>query len=105
MGRGMESGSPLYATATGSSTCTATLSAVTSKSLYATLVTASSDLAGATVMIKDGTTVIWQDRISNTCPYILMSEAFPLTTTPGNALTVVVTGTSLCNANIAGYVL
>lgn len=101
--RGIESGTPLYATATGTSSAVATLTAVAGKSIYGSVVTGSSDLTGATLQIKDGSTVIWQDRISNTAAYYIQWD-LPIASSVGNTLSVTVTGTSASNANISGYV-
>lgn len=94
-------GTPFSATATGSSTATATVTGVPGVRFFVTDVTGSSDLAGATIQIKSGSTVIWQDRISNTAAYE-HQFAIPLPCTAGSTLTVVVTGTSLSNANVSG---
>lgn len=101
---GADYGLNFAATATGSTSATATVTGVAGKTLYVTDFSGSSDLTGATLQIKDGATVIWQDRISNTGAYI-MDLTTPIRVTTGATLTIVVTGTSLCNANIIGYLL
>lgn len=95
-------GTPITATNTGSSSTTATVTGVVGVTYYVTDVSASSDLAGATINIKDGSTIIWQDRISNTAPAVYQFST-PLRCTMGNTLTVVVTGTSLSNCNVSGF--
>ena len=102
MARGREYGTPFAASSTASGNTTTTVSAIAGKTLYVTDFSGSSDLAGATIQVKDGSTVVWQDRISNTCPGIYqLSEPLPI----AGALTVVVTGTSYAAANVAGYSL
>lgn len=101
---GSEYGLNFAATANGSTSATATVTGVAGKTLYITDVSGSSDLTGATIQIKDGATVIWQDRVSNTGAYVV-NLTTPIRVTTGNTLTVVVTGTSASNANVAGYLL
>ena len=95
-------GTPVFATATASGAATATVTGVAGVTLYATDVSGSSDLSGATIQIKDGSTVIWQDRVSNTAPVSYQFQT-PLQCTMGNSLVVVVTGTSYGAANVAGF--
>jgi len=100
----LESGALVTATATGTNSATATITGVPGKKTYIAFVSASSDLAGGTVQIKDGSTVIWQDRVSNTCPGAYSFEGY-LVASAGANVTVVVTGTSLSNANISAFQL
>ena len=102
MARGIESGTPFTATSTASGNATATVNAIARQNLYVTDVSGSSDLAGATLQIKDGSTVVWQDRISNTSA---MTYRFEMPLSIAGALTVVVTGTSYGAANVSGYSL
>lgn len=86
----------------GSAVATETPAA--SQWVYLSDVSGSSDTAGATLIIKDGSTTIWEEIIGNTMPY---SHAFavPLRGTVGVAMTVTVTGTTACFANFAGVLL
>ena len=97
-------GTRISATNTASGNCTATVAAVAGTTFYITDVSGSSDLAGAVLKIEDGSTVIWQDRVSNTGA-IVYNFTTPLACTMGNAVNIVVTGTSLANANIAGFAI
>lgn len=104
MGQGIESALIVSATATGTTSAVATITGVASQKIHITDITGSSDLATATIQLKDGSTVIWQDTIKNTIAYIkTFGVAIPITV--GNNASVTVTGTSACAANIAGYQL
>lgn len=102
--RGIESGTPLFATATSATSAVATLTGVAGQTIYGVTITGSSDKAGALALVKDGTTVIWQDRISNTAAYWLEFQ-LPIKATVGASLSVTVDGTAMCNANISGYII
>lgn len=98
-------GTPFSAAATGSTSTVATFAAPTTASLlYVTDIAGSSDLAGAVLTVKQGTTTIWEVQIGNTIPF---DEQFasPLPSVAGASVSVTVTGTSLSKANIAGYYL
>jgi hypothetical protein len=97
-------GTRATATATASGNATATVTGIAGSTFFVTDVSGSSDLAGATLQIKDGSTVIWQDRISNTSVAGYQFST-PLACTIGNNAVVAVTGTSFGAANIAGYFL
>ena len=95
-------GTPIFATAASTTSAAAVVAGVAGTTLYITDVSGSSDLAGATLQVTNGSTVIWQERISNTTPY-QHSFLQPLTCTVGNSATVTVTGTSASNANFSGF--
>jgi hypothetical protein len=95
-------GTRISATNNASGTATATVAAVAGTTYFITDVSGSSDLAGATLQIRDGSTVIWQDRVSNSSA-IVYNFTTPLACTMSNAVSVVVTATSAGNANLAGY--
>lgn len=97
-------GSPVNATNSGSSAAAAAIAGVASTTVYVTDITGSSDLASATITVKDGSNVIWQDRIGNTGAYGVSFNS-PLACTAGNSATVSVTGTSACNANLSGFTI
>lgn len=102
--RGQEFGTPFAVTANHATSAVATKSAVTGSTHYITDISGSSDKAGAKILVKDGTTVIWQDRISSTAAY---TKTFlpALKVTVSADASVTVDGTAECNANIAGYTL
>lgn len=100
----MESGTPMFATATNATSAVATLTGVAGKTLYGVVFSGSSDKAGALILVKDGSTTIWQDRVSNTAAYMI-ELPIPVAATIGNNLSVTVDGTAIANANIGGYIL
>lgn len=104
MTRGQEYGASFSVTANNATSAVATKAGVSSKKHFAVDISGSSDKAGAKILVKDGTTVIWQDRISSTGAY---EHTFsqPLSASVGADLSVTVDGTAECNANISGYTL
>lgn len=103
--RGIESGTPIFATATSATSAVATLSGVADSTIYGYTITGSSDKAGAQAILKDGTTVIWRDRISNTAAYWVSFADLPIPATSGADLSLTVDGTAVCFANIYGYII
>lgn len=104
MTRGQDGGTPYSATANHSTSAVATQTGVTNVRTFITDITGSSDKAGAKILVKNGTTVIWQDRIGNTGAYEHVFST-PLNGTTGADVSVTVDGTAECNANVAGYTL
>lgn len=102
-------GTPFSATATGSTSATATFSAPNAGSLlYITDIAGSTDKAGALLTVQQGSTTIWQVQLATTAAGInAFWETFasPLACPAGANATVTVTGTSACEANVAGYYL
>lgn len=95
-------GTPYSQTATNSTSAVCTQTGVAGQTIYVTDISGSSDKAGGLILVKDGSTVIWQDRVSNTTPYQhTFSE--PLTVSLGGTLTVTVDGTAIANSNVAGF--
>lgn len=90
------------ATGTGSTAASATISGTAGHVTYITDIAASSDKAGAILLVKDGSTTIWQQVIGATA-YWQKFES-PLITSSGADAVVSIDGTSACNANIAGFV-
>ncbi len=101
-------GAPVSATATNASSAVATIAGVTGAVNYVTDITGSSDKAGSLILVKQGTTVIWQAQLATTAAGINAFNhqfASPLPSAPGASISVTVDGTSACYANIAGYQL
>lgn len=98
---GSDSGELFSVTATSGTSAVATKSGIAGKTHYITDITGSSDKTGAKLLVKSGTTVIWQDVIS-TIPYEHNFQSV-LRAVAGADVSVTVDGTALCNSNIAGY--
>lgn len=101
-------GSPISATATHATSAVASVAGVAGSTHYITDISGSSDKAGALLLVKQGTTVIWQSQIATTAAGINAYEhsfVTPLPAASGALVSVTVDGTSVCNANIAGFTL
>ena len=99
---------PYQQTATGTTSAVATQAAVTGQTFYVTDISGSSDKAAAKILVKDGATVIWQDQIQVSAAgasYYEHTFGTPLKCTSGNSASVTVDGTSVSNANLAGFVV
>lgn len=103
MTRGQEYGTPFSVTATNATSAVATQTGAAGLRSYITDISGSSDKAGAKILVKKGTTVIWQDVIS-TNPFTYRFST-PLSGDAGGDVSVTVDGTALCNANVSGYTL
>jgi hypothetical protein len=106
--RGQEFGTPFSETATHATSAVASHTGVTGKTFYITDISGSSDKAGALLEVKQGTTVIWRTQLAATAAgNLAYSHSFgvPLAGAAGALVSVTVDGTSVCNANIAGYEL
>lgn len=104
----IDSGTPFSETATHATAAVASHAAVAGRTYYITDIAASTDKAGALLLVKQGTTVIWQLQIATTAAGInAFSHSFkvPLKGVAGALVSVTIDGTSVCNANIAGYEL
>jgi hypothetical protein len=98
-------GTPFTATASISgSVAVASVSGVAGRTYYVTDVSGSSDTATGTIVIKDATTIIWQERVSSTTPYEHTFKA-PLKVAAGATVSVSVRGDAVAFANISGYSL
>lgn len=100
---------PLTATATGTTSATAFIAAVTGVTYYLVDISCSADNKSASLVINDGTTAKWQDNISGQsapapCWY---SRSFfaPIRCSKNASVNAVVTNTggSVCNVNIAVF--
>lgn len=101
-------GAPVSATATNATSAVATVSGVTGAINYITDISGSSDKAGALLLVKQGTTVVWQVQLATTAAGMNAFEhtfASPIPSAAGASISVTVDGTSVCYANIAGYQL
>lgn len=94
---------PFQITSTHATAAVCTKTGVTNQTFYVTDVSASSDSGSATIVIKDGSTTLWQNKIG-TSIYNFNFEQ-PIQGTNGGTLTVTVTGSTVCNSNVAGFVV
>lgn len=99
-----DSGVRFNVTATNATSAVATRTGVAGTVAYITDIMGSSDKAAALILVKDGTTVIWQGRVSNTAPFYEQFDS-PLKITAGADCSVTVDGTAICTANLAGWVM
>ena len=95
-------GTPFQQTATHATSAVATQTGATGKTSYITDISGSSDKAGSVILVKDGSTTIWQDIVGQ--GHYNHSFVQPLKATAGANVSVTVDGTALANANIAGFV-
>lgn len=105
---GEDSGTPFSETATHATAAVASHAAVSGRTYYITDISASTDKAGALVLVKQGTTVIWRSQIASTAAGNNSYEhtfRTPLRGASGALVSCEVDGTSVCHANIAGYEL
>lgn len=101
-----ERGTPWSVTATGSTSAVATKAAVTGGTHYITDIAGSSDKAGSLLLVKQGTTIIWQVQLATSAAGInafQQSFVVPLAAVQGALVSVTVDGTTVCDANIAGF--
>ena len=108
MGPRQMHGQLITATTTHATAAVASVTGVSGLKYYITDVSASTDKAGALVLIKQGTTVIWRSQIAATAAGALVYEhtfSQPLEAAVGALVSCEVDGTSVCNANIAGFSL
>lgn len=102
----IDRGTPFSETATHATAAVASHAAVAGKTYHITDIAASTDKAGAILLVKQGTTVIWQLQLATTAAGInAHSQSFvvPLRGVSGGLVSVEIDGTSACKANIAGY--
>lgn len=102
-----ERGTPWQVTATNATSAVASKAAAsTTATHYITDIAGSSDKAGALLLVKQGTTVIWQVQLATTAAGMnAFQQSFqvPLQAAPGALVSVTVDGTAACYANIAGF--
>jgi hypothetical protein len=101
-------GTPFQQTATHATSAVATQTGVAGTTSYITDICGSSDKAGSLLLIKDGTTIIWQLQLATTAAGInAFNHSFstPLKITTGSDCSITVDGTSACKSNFAGFTL
>lgn len=101
-------GTPFSETATHATSAVASHTGVAGKTFYITDIAASTDKAGALLLVNQGTTTIWQLQLAATAAGKLShahSFKVPLKGASGALVSVTIDGTTVCNANIAGYEL
>lgn len=101
-----ERGTPFAVTAEGSTSAVATKTAAATGTQYITDIAGSSDKAGSFLIVKQGTTTIWKVQLATTAAGInAFQQTFstPLPGVLGGTVSVTVDGTTVCEANIAGF--
>jgi len=104
----LQHGTPFSTTTTHATSAVASVAGIAEKIHYITDIAASTDKAGALLLVKQGTTTIWQLQLAATAAGTLAySHTFssPLPSVAGALVSVTIDGTSVCNANIAGITL
>lgn len=99
----LDNGTRVYATATDGTAPAATIAAVAGQKIYITDIAASSDKAGSILLVKDGSTTIWQVQVG--AGNFRHTFKTPLVTSVGATATVSIDSTSAGKANIAGVQL
>ena len=102
----IEDGIGFSVSVTHATSAVASQAAITGKKFYITSVAGSSDKAGALLLVKQGTTIIWQVQLQTTAagfPAFQQSFPKPLEGAVSALVSVTVDGTSVCYANIAGF--
>jgi len=96
-------GTPVQATNTHATAPTATITGVSGLKTYITTVSCSSDKAGSILLIKDGSTVIWQEQVG--AAFCNLRFDPPLFCTVGADAVATIDSTSAGKANISGIQL
>ncbi len=99
-------GKPFSVTTTHATAAVATKAAAAGKRHYITDIAASSDKAGALLIVKQGTTVVWQLQVATTAAGInAITHRFetPIEADAAALVSIEIDGTSACNVNIAGF--
>lgn len=99
----LQHGDPFQSTATHATLAKTTISAVAEKQHFLTGITVSSDKSGAILLVKDGTTVIWQVQVD--ADFYSHEFGVPLKASVGALLSVEIDGTSACKANASGVTI
>jgi hypothetical protein len=101
--RGQDFGDGWLETATHATAAVASHTGVSGKTHYVTNISVSSDKAGALLLIKQGSTTIWQLQVG--ASNVSIDFPVPLKAAAGALVSAEIDGTSACKANIAGYTL
>lgn len=99
----IDNGDAFVVTATHATAAVASNAAVTGKTHYITGVSVSSDKAGAILLVKQGTTTIWQLQVGASKESITFNP--PLKAAAAALVSAEIDGTSACKANIQGFTL
>lgn len=99
----LQHGDAFSITATHATSAVASKAGVSGSTHYITDISGSSDKSGALILVKQGTTVIWQDIVS--VGNYNHTFSAPLKAVKGALVSVTVDGTALAKANIAGITL
>jgi len=108
MSNKQDRGNPFSATATHGTLASASIAGVAGMKYFITDISASTDKAGALLLVKQGTTVIWRSQVASTAAgYNAYEHIFsqPLEGAIGALVSVEIDGTAVCHANIAGFSL
>lgn len=103
-----EFGTPFSVTATHATSAVASQAGVADKVHYITDISGSSDKAGSLLLVKQGTTVVWQVQLATSAAGMnAFTHTFstPIPSATGALVSVTVDGTSACYSNIAGFTL
>jgi len=101
-------GVPFYVTHTHATAALASKAAVAGYTHFITDIMVASDTDDAIMLVKQGTTTIWQDSLKTAatgCNIINHSFAAPLRAAQGALVSVQIDGTTICQANIAGFTI
>lgn len=101
-------GVPFVVTHTHATAAKATKAAVAGKAHYITDIMVATDKDDTIMLVKQGTTTIWQGSVETVATgQNVISHTFqtPLIGAIGALVSVEITGTSICQANIAGFTL
>lgn len=96
-------GTAFSVTATHATAASASKAGVADMTHYITDVSASSDKAGSIILVKQGTTTIWQDIVG--AGHYNHTFSTPLAAASGALVSVDIDGTAACKANIAGFTI
>ena len=96
-------GDPFQSTATHATAPTVTVTGVAGKSHYLTDLSVSSDKAGSILLVKDGTTVIWQVQVG--ASFYTHHFEVPIKASVGADLVITIDSTSAGKANAGGVTL
>jgi hypothetical protein len=103
MSNKQEHGNSFSVTATHATAAVASKAAAANTKHFITDIAVSSDKAGSILLVKQGTTTLWQMQIGASFHAFQFSQ--PLEATVNALVSVEIDGTSACKANISGFSL